>query len=60
MYEHYLLDAKAITAVLNNTEGHTKTVIDAEVQSYIDDCLADPKYFKPLDKGRGIDWIEQT
>ena len=57
MYENYLLDAKTIAEVLNTTEGHTKTVTVDEVQGFIDECLIDPVYFKPLDKDRGIEWI---
>jgi hypothetical protein len=57
MYENYLLDAKAITEVLNTTDQHTKTVTEADVQDYLDGACKDAKYFKPLDVSRGIDWI---
>jgi hypothetical protein len=57
MYENHLLDVKAITEVLNTTEGHTKTVTETEVQAYIDKCVDDPTYFKPLEKVRGIEWV---
>lgn len=57
MYENYLLDARAIAAVLNSTNGHAKLVEEADVQAYIDKCLADPKYFKPMETSRGIDWM---
>lgn len=57
MYENYLLDAQAITAVLNSTDGHTKVVSQADVQAHIDSCLDDPKNFAPLEKTRGIAWI---
>ncbi len=57
MYENYLLDAKAITDVLNTTDGTTKTVTEPQVQDFIDKCVADPSYFRPLEKDRGIEWI---
>jgi len=57
MYENYLLDTQAIAAVLNTTEGHTKQISDTDIQGLIDRCLDDPKYFRPLDKNRGVDWI---
>jgi predicted ATPase len=57
MYENYLLDAKAITEVLNTTDGHTKTVTEVDVQDYLDGACKDAKYFKPLDVSRGIDRI---
>jgi hypothetical protein len=57
MYENYLLDAKAITEVLSTTDGHTKTVAEADVQNYLYNACKEEKYFKPLDVDRGIDWI---
>ena len=48
MYENYLLDTQAIAAVLNTTEGHTKQVSKTDIQEFIDRCLGDPKYFRPL------------
>ena len=57
MYENYLLDAKAITEVLNTTDGHTKTVTELDVQNYLDDACKEEKYFEPLDVSHGIDWI---
>ena len=57
MYENYLLDTQAIAAVLNTKEGHVKQISETEIQEFIDNCLDDPKYFKPLDMNRGINWI---
>jgi hypothetical protein len=58
MYENYLLHPKAITEVLNATEGHSKTVTEADVQACIDKYLADPGYYKKLEPSRsGIEWI---
>jgi hypothetical protein len=57
MYENYLLDAKAITAVLNTTEGHTKTFTEADVQIYLDSSLKQPRYFGNGETNHSIDRI---
>jgi len=57
MYENYLLDTPALTAVLNSTDGHTKTISEGDVRGYIASCSIDPSYFTPLEPSRGIEWI---
>ena len=54
MYENYLLEAPAVTAVLNATEGHTETIAEKDVEACIARCLEDPSFYKPLDKSGGI------
>jgi hypothetical protein len=58
MYENYLLDPKAITVVLNTTQGHIKTVTETDVQACIDKYIPDRGYYKRLEPSRsGIEWI---
>jgi hypothetical protein len=57
MYENYLLDARAIAAVANATDGHTKKIEAAAVQQHIERCLGDKRYFEPLAIDQGADWI---
>jgi predicted ATP-dependent endonuclease of OLD family len=58
MYENYLLHPKAITEVLNATEGHIKTATEVDVQACIDKYLPDPDYYRKLEPNRsGIECI---
>jgi len=57
MYENCLLDTKAITTVLNTTDGHQRQVSEADVQTCIEESAQDQKYFNPLEISRGLDWI---
>jgi predicted ATPase len=45
MYENYLLHSKAITAVVNSTDGHRLGVREADVVTFIDRCLGESQYF---------------
>lgn len=57
MYENYLLDPRAIAAVLSTTEGHESEVLEQDVQTFIDEALRQMEYFKPLGVSGGLDWI---
>jgi predicted ATPase len=54
MFENYLLEPPAIVEVLNATDGHTQEVTLDQVQGFITSALEQAKYFKPLDRTRGI------
>jgi hypothetical protein len=39
------------------TEGHSRSITDEDIEKCIIECLRDPRFFRPLDPSRGIDWI---
>ena len=36
---------------------HPNSHSEAEFQEFIDGCISKERYYRPLDKSRGIDWV---